>query len=317
MPPTMNERFEKLNKTLDEIALQKRLAIEAEHLKRITCTKFIRLFGSFSGPDFKLNTRILSDIEPEEKTQFWELVKRVCITFNTDFSAAESTQSPSGQACQNIFEWTKESGTDGFVVPLTADCKKIQILLKLANQRNVYRLSQPLAAFLDKQTDTRNNIVTSIYKYVNSRRLNDYLTSNVMCDESLEQIFGKKAFNFNNIYSLLEPHLQPIFYCVIDVPINENSSWDIEVLHDDLGQMPVLYHSPNLQQLEKKIEDIKGLKRKVAERIDILETFKNNPAEFISRKIAFESDGVGARSIFYDDLTVQSALYELIKKKEQ
>lgn len=313
----MNERFEKLNKTLDEIALQKRLAIEAEHLKRITCTKFIRLFGSFSGPDFKINTRILSDIGAEDKTPFWELVKRVCVTFNTDFSLGESIPGAIIQEGQNIFEWTKESGTDGFVVPLTAECKKIQILVKLANHRNVYRLSQPLAAFLNKQTDTRNNIVTSIYKYVNSKRLNDYLTSNVICDESLENVFGKKAFNFNNIYTLLKPHLQPIFYCVIDVPINENNIWDIEMIHDDLGQMPVLYHSPNLQQLEKKIEDIKGLKRKVVERIDILETFKKNPAEFVSRKIAFESDGVGARSIFYEDLTVQSALYELIKKKEQ
>ncbi|KAM0680249.1 SWI SNF [Glugoides intestinalis] len=312
----MNERFEKLNTTLDEIALQKRLAIEAEHLKRITCTKFIRFFGSFSGPDFKINTRILSDIGTEDKTSFWELVKRVCVTLNTDFEVGECTQGVNIQECQNVFEWTKESGTDGFVLPLTGECKKIQILVKLANQRNVYRLSQPLAAFLNKQTDTRNSIVTSIYKYVNSKRLNDYLTSNVTCDESLENIFGTKAFNFNNIYTLLEPHLQPIFYCVIDVPINEDNIWDVEVVHDDLGQMPVLYHSPKLQQLEKKIEDIKGLKRKVAERIDILETFKKDPSEFISRKIAFESDGVGARSIFYDDLTVQSALYELIKKKE-
>lgn len=321
----LNEKLEELNSKVDEIALQKRLEIEAEHLKRISCTKFIRLFGSFSGSSFKINTRVLNDVGAEDKTVFWDLVKRVCICTNSEFLSAEklaendlnekseySTDLP-----VSIYEWTKSSGTNGFTIPINESCRKLQVLIKLKNQRSVYRLTPELSKLLNKFTDTKYNIIKEIYKYVNTHKLNDYATSNVACDENLELAFNKKSFNFNHILNVLEPQLQPIFYCVIDINMDEKDNiWDIEVETDDLSQMPVLY--PKIvQQFEKKIEDTKVLIKKSFDKIELLKEFSEDPARFINKKIALNSDNIGTKSVFYDDLTVQSALFELIKKKEQ
>jgi len=333
----LNEKLDGLNQKLDEIALQKRLEIEAEHLKRISCVKLLRLFCSYSGSSLGINTRVLNDVGGEDKTHFWDLVKRVCVCLNTQFTTAEKEaeggdlEAASGMPIE-IFEWTRESGTCGFIVPLNETCKRIQILVKLANQRSVYRLSPALTRLLGKFTDTRYNVIKEIYKYVNTHKLNDYATSNVKCDEKLQDIFKVSEFNFNSIQGMLEPHLHPIFYCVVDVdtemirnaneevPASDNintsnSIWDIELEVDDLTQMPVLYPK-NVLQLEKKIDDIKTLKRKTLERIDLLSEFSKDPAQFINRKLGVGSDSIGTKTIFYDDLNVQSALFELIKKKE-
>lgn len=343
----LNEKLEGLNAKLDEVALQKRLEIEAEHLKRISCTKFIRLFGSFSGSSFIINTRILNDVGSEDKTAFWDLVKRVCVCFNTEFDSIEkeldeNTSSTPPFSNSNspvqIFEWTKDSNACGFIVPVNETCKKLQILVKLANHRNVYRLSPALSRLFSKLTDTKYNIIKDIYKYVNTYKLNDYATSNVTCNEELESVFGVKIFNFNNILPILEPHLQPIFYCVIDVDVESlrksstgnnagertgdgnvtmcDNIWDIEVEADDLTQMPILFPK-NVQLLEKKIEDLKTLIRKTSDRIEILKEFSSDPAQYINRRMALGSESIGTKTAFYDDLNVQTALFELIKKKEQ
>ncbi|ELA42150.1 uncharacterized protein VICG_00793 [Vittaforma corneae ATCC 50505] len=343
----LNEKLEELSTRLDEIALQKRLEIEAEHLKRISCTKLVRLFGSFSGSSFIINTRVLNDVGGEDKTSLWDLVKRVCVCFNTDFDSIEkdmdenTSNAPSlssSDSLVQIFEWTKDSNTCGFVVPINESCKRLQVLIKLRNQRNIYRLSPALSCLFNKLTDTRYNIIKDIYKYVNTYKLNDYATSNVFCDENLENVFNIKNFNFNNIQSILEPHLQPIFYCVIDVDIESlkksnagtsageemsdnnvtmcDNIWDVEVETDDLTQMPVLFPK-NVQLLEKKIEDLKTLIKKTSDRIEVLKEFSLDPAQYINRKIALGSESIGTKTAFYDDLNVQAALFELIKKKEQ
>lgn len=337
----LNERLDSINQKLDEIALQKRLEIEAEHLKRITCCKIVRLFCTYGGSSFGINTRVLTDVGGEDKTPLWDIVKRVCVGVNTKFVSAEreaegnvTEEEEHSKAPIQLFEWTKESNSTGFVVAINETCKTIQILVKLANQRDVYRLSPRLSRFLGKFTDTRYNVIKDIYKYVNTHKLNDYATSNVKCDEKLEDVFEVQSFNFAGIQSLLEPHLQPIFYCVIDVDtemvkkgfsasvegtkenINTSDSiWDIEVETDDLAQMPILFPK-YVQQLEKKIDEIRILKRKAKERIDLLTEFNYDPAQFINKKMALGSECIGTKTVFYDDLNVQSALFELIKKKE-
>lgn len=321
----LRDKLEQLNSKIDEIALRKRLEIEAEHLKRIKCTKTIRLFTTFTGSSFKINTRILNDLTTEEKTQFWDLVKRVCVCFNTSIvSEAMQAVSPDGdqglpdepsKPNAEILEWTRGCNADGFIAPVSEGCRSIQVLIKLQNQRQVFKLNKELGALLGKYSDTKQNIIKDLYKYVNSNKLNDYATSNVACDEALERIFRIKSFNFNNLNAIIDPLLEPIGYCVVNVEMGRDQVWDIELEADDLGQMPVLYPS-NVQQVEKKIEDNKALKRKIADRISLLEEFVEDPALFINRMVALESDGVGTKTVFYDDLAVQTALYELIKKKE-
>lgn len=329
----LRDKLEQLNSKIDEIALRKRLEIEAEHLKRIKCAKTIRLFTSFTESCFKINTRVLNDLTSEEKTQFWDLVKRVCVCFNTDVineamlavssdvelgRDSSKEQVSSGQdpgSSIEILEWTRISNADGFVAPVRENCRSIQVLVKLKNQRQIFRLNKRLGMLLNKYSDTKQNVIKDLYKYVNSNKLNDYATSNVTCDEVLERIFRVKSFNFNNLDAIIDPLLEPIGYCVINVEMDKNQVWDIELEADDLGQMPVLYPT-NVQQVEKKIEDNRALRKKIADRISLLEEFVEDPALFINRMVALESDGVGTKTVFYDDLAVQTALYELIKKKE-
>jgi len=369
----LKDKLEQLNIKIDEIALQKRLEIEAEHLKRIKCTKTIRIFTTFSGSTLKINTRVLNDFTNEEKTSFWDMVRRVCVCFNanledgvkkdleeyaksenastdelgsgehkeseikstdnTEHKLEDNTKDKSEDEAQNkatinsnsdkkydngnsfIFEWTKSCNSDGFAVPLNDSYTSIQILIKLKNQRKIYKLSKGLRDLLKKYTDTKYNIMKDLYKYVNNKKLNDYATSNVMCDAELQEIFKVPSFNFNNIGTLLEPLLEPICYCLINLENNKNQVWDIELETDDLSQMPVLYPS-NVLQMEKMIEDNRTLKKKISDRISVLEEFIEDPVLFINRKIALESDGIGTKTAFYDDLSVQTALYELIRKKE-
>lgn len=323
----LHEKLEAINSKLDAIALQKRLEIEDEHLKRIKCTKFVRLFCSFNGSSLKVNTRILNELGNEEKTSIWDIVKRFCICINTDYVPVEDTcdneiiaeskeNVNSAFSTPEIFEWTKNSKSDGFIIPMNSDCKKIQILVKLINQRNVYKLSSGLSKLFNKYSDTKHNIIKDMYKYINANKLHNYASSNVTCDASLESLFKVTSFNFNNISSLLEPFFEPISYCCANLEIGKNEIFDIEVEIDDLSQMPVLY--PNvIQNLEKKIEDTRSLKNKTENKVAILEEFCEDPALFINRKIAFDSEGVGIKTVFYDDLNVQTGLFELIKRKDQ
>lgn len=323
----IHEKLKILNSKLDAMALQKRLEIEDEHLKRIKSTRFVRLFGSFSGSSFKINTRILNEIANEEKTSFWDIVKRVCICVNTNYvSMEEMTENfPNETSVNNIdnnvhlpqiYEWTRESQIDGFIVPINSDCKKIQIMLKLANQRNVLKLNSELAKIFNKYSDTKHNIIKDMYKYVNANKLNNYVSSNVTCDPSLESLFNAREFNFNNVATVLDPFFEPISYCCIDVEIGKSEIWDIEVETDDLSQMPILY--PNVvQDLEKKIEETRTLKKKIQDRLEVLDEFCENPSLFINRKIAAGSEGLGTKTVFYEDLNVQSGLFELIKRKDQ
>lgn len=316
------QKLESLNTKIDEIALQKRLEVEAEHLKRIKCTKFIRLYVSFYGSSIKVNTRVLNEFSNEEKTSFWDLVSRFSIAFNTSFNSVdrEIDNQPVERVYNTaypleIFEWCKNSDTDAFTAPITENIKKIQLIVKLANKRKIYKLDKKLGQLLNKYTDTKHSVIKDLYKYINTNKLNNYSTSNVECDEMLKAVLNVDSFNFNNIYSVLEPLLEPLEDCVIEVPIGSNSIWDIELEADDLGQMPQLYPSI-VQSLEQKIEDTRSLQKKLTDRIELLEEFSENPSLFINRKIALDSESIGTKSLFYDDLNVQSALFELIQHKD-
>lgn len=323
----IQDKLKAINTKLDALALQKRLEIEDEHLKRIKCTRFVRLFGTFTGSSFKVNTRILNEISNEEKTSFWDIVKRFCICVNTNYVSMEEIAEnlPEETTLSNIddstnlpqiFEWTKDSQTDGFIIPINSDCKKIQIMIKLSNQRNIFKLNNGLARIFNKYSDTKHNIIKDMYKYVNANKLNNYVSSNITCDPNLESLLKVSDFNFNNVANILDPYFEPISYCCIDVKIGKPEIWDIEVEIDDLIQMPVLY--PNVvQNLEKKIEDTRALKKKIQDRIEVLDEFCENPSLFINRKIAAGSEGMGIKTVFYEDLNVQSGLFELIKRKDQ
>ncbi|KAI5169384.1 SWI/SNF-related matrix-associated actin-dependent regulator of chromatin subfamily D [Pancytospora epiphaga] len=312
--------LQRLESRIDKISLHRRLLIEAEHLKRIKTTKTLRIYTNPSNGFIKISTRVLTETGIEDNTPFWDLVKRVVITANTDIPllneeggevlGASSTDDDSTE----IFEWTRDCDGQAFSIPIRSSYKRIQLLLKLANTRQIYRLCKDLRELLEKFADSKPNIIKDLYKYINNNKLNDYATAIVTCDEKLETILKMKQFNFNDIGGIIDGLVEPLGYCVINVNMNEMDIWDLNIECDDLGNMPVVY--PKIvQEIEKKIEANKASCQKTTERIGVLEEFLSDPLYFINRKIALESECLGVQTGFYDDLAVQTAVFELLKEQ--
>lgn len=343
----LKEKLEFLNKKVDEIALRTRLEIEGEHLKRIKCNKTLRFYTTINENYLKINTRVLNELYNEEKASLWSLVKRICISCNTDFISeaqeyedsckknnnqtitdttieneinplsSSNTEVTNDENTNNsfFFEWNERSKTDGFLIPIKKEYKNIQILVKLKNEREICKFSKNLRNLTGKFSDTKNNVIKELYRYINHYKLINYNTSEIKCNEELENLFKLKTFNFNDISLLLENHLFPIGYCVINLDLSKNQIFDINMEVDDLSQFPVLYPE-NIYLLERKIEDNRALKLNIQERIAVIENFVEDPSLFIGRKITLDSDGIGTKTAFYDDLSVQTALFELIKRQE-
>ena len=316
------EKLEALDASLDRISLSKRLQIEAEHLKRIKCNRTLRVYVDPAPDSIRIFTRVLGDFKAEEGAKLWNIVQRVVVAANTTLPTIDEELGDDGtennterleDGDAELFEWTGDA--DAFVVTRQATHRSYQILIKLRNQRQILKLNKHVRRLFDKYSDTRQNIIKDFYRYINTNKLNDYATSTVKCDEVLQGIFHVDSFSFNDIGRMIDPLVEPVGYCVINAGLDAPQIWDIGLECDDLSQMPVLYPK-NVQEMEKKIEANKIVCQKITEKIGVLEEFIEDPIFFINRKIALESDGLGVQTGFYDDLSVQTAVFELIKRHE-
>ncbi|KAI4292949.1 SWI/SNF-related matrix-associated actin-dependent regulator of chromatin subfamily D [Pancytospora philotis] len=328
----LRQKLELLDAHLDRLSLSKRLQIEAEHLKRIKVLKTVRIYVTPSEDTIKINTRIIDSARPGDATGLWDIVKRVVVSADTSVPVLAEAVDADGHVAavehatagavgpadraEDVFEWTRECGGEAFVVPRKREWRSAQLLVKLANSRQVYKLHSSIARLFNKYADTKPNIIKDFYRYINDRKLNDYSTSDVLCDAELEAALGMKTFNFNEIAAIVDRLVEPCGYCVVNIGLDACSAWDINVECDDLGQMPVLY--PKIvQQMEKKIETNRQAAQKTADRIALLEEFAADPMFFINRRIVLESETLGMRTGFYDDMGVQNAVFELIKRHEK
>lgn len=322
----LNKKLEKINEHIDRIALNKRLSIEAEHLKRIKCIKTLRLFVNPDRDSIRIYTRVIGDTVNNESVELWDLVRRVVVGFNTKFTSLydldESCDSPANiqenedfgfEEINSIFEWTKDSKSEAFIAYKPENVKNAQILVKFTNKRQLLKLNQKLRKILNKYSDTKPNIIKDFYRYVNNNKLNDYTTATVKCDQNLLELFGVESFNFNDISEMIDPFTEPLGYCAVNIDLNEPQIWDISMEYDDLSQMPHLYPK-NVLEIEKKIEATRACSKKITDKINELEDFINDPVFFVNRKIALESDGIGVQTAFYENLDVQTAVFELLKK---
>ncbi|WUR04712.1 SWI/SNF complex component [Vairimorpha necatrix] len=80
----MTSRYENLKKVenqINDLCLLKRLKIEAEHRKRIKCTKTLRLYiNSYSDSDgffFRLDSRVLNDFKNNREMKLSDLIERI------------------------------------------------------------------------------------------------------------------------------------------------------------------------------------------------------------------------------------------------
>ena len=180
----------------------------------------------------------------------------------------------------------------------------------------LFKLDDKLKILLNLYADSKPNVIKEIYKYINNKGLLNHTTGIVTSDKSLENIFNVTQFDFNDISSMLDEKLFPIDYCNININLNNTTSiYDVEVDIDDITQMPILYSS-EVKMLIKKIEGNKILEKKLKGNIKILQEFIKNPIQMISKFLILEKDIKGIKTKYFDDLNIQTALFELLINKK-
>ncbi|KAL6121952.1 hypothetical protein NUSPORA_01061 [Nucleospora cyclopteri] len=312
-----DKNLEILDSKLDKIALGKRLQIEAEHLKRIKTNKITRFYAIMEKSDLKIYTRVLNDMTGELKVDsmdFWDVVRRVIVTVEER-----------GKTLR-VHEWTKKSKTDAFIVKQVSSEMKIKLNVKFCNQRGMLKLNEEMKELFSIYSETKPNVIKEFYKYINQKNLLNHTSGFVVCDENLKRIFGVESFDFNDIDRLLEGKLDLIGYCKIDFNFNKPDKaikgrenlliYDIEADCDDVTQMPILF-SNEVKMLNKKIEGNKILEKRLMNKIEDLQEFIDNPLKMISRCLILEKDIIGIKTKYYEDLNVQSTLYELLMDRKE
>ncbi|OQS54061.1 snf12-1 [Ecytonucleospora hepatopenaei] len=387
----IDKYFSKLDNAFNKMALEKRLEIEAEHLKRIKTTKIIRFYTVKENKVLKVYAKVFNNLTGELKEDtidFWELVKRVVIVdenaiigdntnttnnnINNDNNSVtddnkkikkdnnitninisnDNNINTSNNTITNIsnnvkiYEWTEESNAYAFLVENASDSLKMYV--KLKNTLGYFKLNRELQELFDLYADSRPNVVKEFYKYVTLNKLLNHTTGEVTCDEKLKNIFKKEYFDFNDIDEMIEDKLEIIDYCTIEISnnnlntndninnlnLNTNDNinnlnsdnninndkkikmFDIEVDCDDITQMPILFEN-EVKMMNKKIEGNKMLEKKLLSTISLLEDLAEDPIQMISKYLILEKNIMGIKTVYFEDLNVQSALFELLMGKKE
>src|SRR5690349_9909693 len=84
---TLYDRLQIIEDEIDKLCLQKKLSIEAEHLKRIKCKKSLRCYIKVSMKDgifIRLDSRVINDYKNGGEMKFSDAVKRFCVVFDSN-----------------------------------------------------------------------------------------------------------------------------------------------------------------------------------------------------------------------------------------
>ncbi|KAF9764084.1 SWI/SNF and RSC complexes subunit ssr3 [Nosema granulosis] len=325
----MFENLKKVESKIDSLCLSKRLHTEAEHLKRIKCVKTLRLYVKSSIEEetfIRIDTRVINDFKNQEEKQTEDLIKRLCVVFNSDLepsidyyrriSGEDVPYEDTSLEDTEVHEWNNtEDGYTAFELRSKTRPKNIRILIEFENRRDVYKLSPCLQEITEKYTDTKPNVITNIWKYIHKNALIKPGETEVVSDEKLRMLSGREKFEFTELPEIIINHLCPIDFLVIDIPTLNSFKdiFDVPIEVDDLFHLPRI-HSKDVYAYEKKIEMMQEFKKRLEEKRDVLVKFGENPMDFINRWICLEATDYHSKTHFLLDANVQEMLYELIKQ---
>jgi SWI/SNF-related matrix-associated actin-dependent regulator of chromatin subfamily D len=331
MKEGLYDKLQRIEQEVNRLCLQKRLSIEAEYMKRIKCKKSLRCFLKVSterGLFFRLDSRVINDYKNGGELKFSDVVKRFCVVFDSDLVPtidtymAESSEFDTAMACsaieveEDFHEWAKgDEEVAAFEVRSRRTPGNVKLIFELENPREIYRLSPGLSKLLMKCTETKPNLITGIWKYSHRNGLifpgSDLITSNA----ELKKLLGADEFRLADLSHLVLPHLCPLDYLVVDVPIIDGYSeiFDVPFEWDDLYQHPSIFTS-EIHAMEKKIVLLRQLRDRCKERKKTLTEFHRNPHEFINRWMCTDSSDACYRSSLYHDKDVQQSVFDLLKK---
>lgn len=346
------DRLQSIEKEIDRLCLEKKLSMEADYLKRIKCKKSLRCYvkvGVGKGVFIRLDSRVINDYKNGGEMKFSDAVKRFCIVFDSSLPAtddihfgmpgasegrsdsmegsegakegSEDRAEPmcnGGVSMDGFYEWTNHGGeTEAFEVNSPRTPRNIKLVFDLENPREIFKLSGKLSALLMKHTDTKPNIITHLWRYVNKNGLMSMESDVVECNPPLRELLGVERFVFPELPGLIVPHLCPLDHLVVDIPPIDGYTeiFDIPFEWDDLYQQPALY-SKRIHALDRKIESLKQILQRCEEREKVLGEFSQDPAGFINRWICVNMNDVSHRAPLFRKKDVQEKIFELLRKLE-
>ena len=193
----------------------------------------------------------------------------------------------------HLVEWHRTpttQETDGFQVKRPGDKNvRCTILLLLDYQPLQFKLDQRLARLLGVHTQTRPVIISALWQYIKTHKLQDpHEREFVNCDPFLKQIFQAERMKFAEIPQRLNPLLHPPDPIVINHSISveelrqtenkKTACYDIDVEVDDTlkTQMNNFLLSTASQQ------EIQSLDNKIHETVDTINSLKTSREFFLS-----------------------------------
>jgi len=193
----------------------------------------------------------------------------------------------------HLVEWHRTpttQETDGFQVKRPGDVAvRCTILLLLDYQPLQFKLDQRLARLLGVHTQTRPVIISALWQYIKTHKLQDQHEKEfVNCDPFLKQIFVTDRMKFAEIPQRLNPLLHPPDPIVINHVISveelrqaetkKTACYDIDVEVDDTlkTQMNNFLLSTASQQ------EIQSLDNKIHETVETINSLKTSREFFLS-----------------------------------
>merc|ERR1712050_562425 len=284
---------------LDSTIMRKRLDIQ-EALKRpMKQKKKLRIFisnttfpakegeeGSVASWEMRVEGRLMEEdkaAEPSKnKKKFSSFFKSLVIELDKEMYGPDN----------HLVEWhrtTTTQETDGFQVKRPGDkTVKCTILLLLDYQPLQFKLDQRLARLLGVHTQTRPVIISALWQYIKTHKLQDCNEKEyVNCDPFLRQIFQADRMKFAEIPQRLNPLLHPPDPIVINHLITvegqapeqkKTACYDIDVEVDDTlkVQMNSFLLSTNSQM------EIQNLDNKIHETVETINTMKTQREFYLS-----------------------------------
>jgi len=286
---------------LDSTIMRKRLDIQ-EALKRpMKQKRKLRIFisntsfpakegeeGSVASWELRVEGRLIDEDKRVEqnkttKRKFSSFFKSLVIELDKDLYGPDN----------HLVEWHRTpttQETDGFQVKRPGDVTvRCTILLLLDYQPLQFKLDQRLARLLGVHTQTRPVIISALWQYIKTHKLQDQHEKEfVNCDPYLKQIFNTERMKFAEIPQRLNPLLHPPDPIVINHQISveelkqtetkKTACYDIDVEVDDTlkTQMNNFLLSTASQQ------EIQSLDNKIHETVETINSLKTSREFFLS-----------------------------------
>merc|ERR1712226_189965 len=243
--------------------------------------------GATTGWELRVEGRLLEDdkkADPSKsKRKFSSFFKSLVIELDKELYGPDN----------HLVEWRRTATTqetDGFQVKRPGDKNvRCTILLLLDYQPLQFKLDQRLARLLGLHTQTRPVIISALWQYIKTHKLQDaHEREFVNCDPFLRQIFQTDRMKFAEIPQRLNPLLHPPDPIVINhlITVEElrhpeqkkTACYDIDVEVDDTlkTQMNSFLLSTASQQ------EIQSLDNKIHETVETINTMKTHREFYLS-----------------------------------